>query len=336
MTDTQLKLDEPVRLHPLTYLEEGDDVTVGRADIDSYGVFPRDGAELVRRLEQGSSPSQAASGTRNSTARRSTSPSSSRCSRTSICSFAHGEEVALGPGRPVAAPRVGPVLAGGVGRVRRRSWWRRLSPWCADHSLVPRYQHLFFTRSSLTILTLGIVLGQVPWMLLHEAFHALAGRRLGLNSKLSIGRRFYYVVFVTSLDGLVAVPRRKRYLPMLAGMVLDVLAGSPPDPGAAALASTTRRRRLLLQAAVVHGLRRRDAAGLAVLLLPSHRPVLPGHHRARLQRPAGRISSVPVQPGQDVCCGRRSKCVADGRLDRPRCGPWRAGTRGSWWLDTRC
>ena len=53
-----------------------------------------------------------------------------------------------------------------------------------NHSLVPRYQHLFFTRSSLTILTLGIVLGQVPWMLLHEAFHALAGRRLGLNSKL--------------------------------------------------------------------------------------------------------------------------------------------------------
>ena len=94
-----------------------------------------------------------------------------------------------------------------------------------NHNLVPRYQHLFFTRSSLTILTLGIVLGQVPWMLLHESFHALAGRRLGLNSKLSIGRRFYYLVFVTSLDGLVAVPRRKRYLPMLAGMVLRLAAG---------------------------------------------------------------------------------------------------------------
>ena len=89
--------------------------------------------------------------------------------------------------------------------------------------LTPSYQHLFFTRGSLTILTLGIVLGQVPWMLLHESYHALAGRRLGLNSKLGIGRRFYYVVFETSLDGLVAVPRRKRYLPMLAGMLLDVL-----------------------------------------------------------------------------------------------------------------
>jgi hypothetical protein len=107
-----------------------------------------------------------------------------------------------------------------------------------NHSVIPRYQHLFFTHSSLTVLTLGIVLGQVPWMLLHESFHALAGRRIGLNSKLSIGRRFYYVVFVTSLDGLVAVPRRQRYLPMLAGMVSDVLATALLTLGAAALASS--------------------------------------------------------------------------------------------------
>lgn len=41
--------------------------------------------------------------------------------------------------------------------------------------LLPRYQHLFFTHSSLVVLTLGIVLGQVPWILAHEAFHALVG-----------------------------------------------------------------------------------------------------------------------------------------------------------------
>ena len=33
----------------------------------------------------------------------------------------------------------------------------------------------------------------------------------------------YYIVFETSLDGLVTVPRRQRYLPMLAGMLADVL-----------------------------------------------------------------------------------------------------------------
>lgn len=42
-----------LRLHPLSYLDEGDEVVVGRTDTDSYGLFPADGAELVRRLEEG-------------------------------------------------------------------------------------------------------------------------------------------------------------------------------------------------------------------------------------------------------------------------------------------
>jgi hypothetical protein len=75
----------------------------------------------------------------------------------------------------------------------------------------------------------------MPWILLHESFHALAGRRLGLPSSLSIGRRLYFVVFETSLDGLVSVPRRKRYLPMLAGMVMDLLVIAGLTLGAAAL-----------------------------------------------------------------------------------------------------
>ncbi|MHA6757562.1 hypothetical protein [Streptacidiphilus sp. PAMC 29251] len=95
-----------------------------------------------------------------------------------------------------------------------------------DNHVTPRYQNVFFTTSSLVALTAGNVLGQAPWILLHEGAHAVAGRRLGLNSRLRIGRRFYYLVFVTTLDGLVAVPRRKRYLPMLAGMLVDVLVVS--------------------------------------------------------------------------------------------------------------
>src|SRR5215813_14706271 len=71
--------------------------------------------------------------------------------------------------------------------------------------------------------------------LVHEGYHALAGRRLGLNSTLRIGHRFIYVVFETSLDGLVAVPRRQRYLPMLAGMLTDVVALAALILAAAAL-----------------------------------------------------------------------------------------------------
>jgi hypothetical protein len=237
MTATRSNLDEPIRLHPLTYLAEGDDVTVGRADIDSYGVFPPDGAELVRRLEEGRSPNEAAAWYEKEYGEA-----------VDVAEFLEvlGELDLLVPyGEDAATAQVVGYQRLGLALFSPYAWVAyglvvaaAITEMVRDNRLVPRYQHLFFTRSSLTVLTLGIVLGQVPWMLLHESFHALAGRRLGLNSKLSIGRRFYYVVFVTSLDGLVAVPRRKRYLPMLAGMVSDVLATSILTLGAAALASS--------------------------------------------------------------------------------------------------
>src|SRR5438874_10074715 len=58
---------EPLRHHTLTFLEEGSevDVTIGRADIDSYGLFPPDGAALLRQLESGMPPAEAAGWYRN-------------------------------------------------------------------------------------------------------------------------------------------------------------------------------------------------------------------------------------------------------------------------------
>jgi hypothetical protein len=54
-------------------------------------------------------------------------------------------------------------------------------------------------------------------------FHVLAGRRLGLRSRVRMSTRYYFVVFETVMDGLVAVPRRQRFLPMLAGLLADTL-----------------------------------------------------------------------------------------------------------------
>jgi hypothetical protein len=243
MTTTMqdLDLDQPLRLHPLTYLDEGDEVTAGRADTSSFGLFPADGAALLRQLEAGRPPADAAR----------------------WYAGQYGQEVdiagfleVLGELGLIAAE--GEQTAAGQGGPRVR--WQRLgralfSPpaWAAyaalaaaavaavirQPALAPSYGHLFFTRSSLVILMLGTVAGQLPLVLLHESFHALAGRRLGLNSTLRVGRRFYYVVFVTSLDGLVAVPRAKRYLPMLAGLIADTLAVAALTLAAAPLLHAT-------------------------------------------------------------------------------------------------
>lgn len=232
-------LDQPLRLHPLTYLDEGEEVTVGRADIDSYGLFPPDGAALLRRLETGESP--------NAAARWYAEQYHEQVDMLEFIEVLEDLELLVKAGEDVVV-RTGPVRWQRLGRaVYSPVAWAlygllvaaAIAAVIRTPALMPHYQNLFFTHGSLVALTLGIFLGQAPWIMLHEAAHALAGRRLGLNSTLAINRRFYYVVFETSLDGLVTVPRRKRYLPMLAGMILDVLMVCALTLGAYALHGST-------------------------------------------------------------------------------------------------
>ncbi|HEY3611754.1 MAG TPA: hypothetical protein VGL06_29945 [Pseudonocardiaceae bacterium] len=214
-------LDRSVALHPLTYLADGDEVTVGRLDIDSYAVLPADGAALVRRLASGVTPREAADWYQQT----------------------YGEQVDIldmlgaldelgfvrADGQPAAT--AAPVRWQRLGRALFSvpAWLcygllvtAALVAMVRSPRLVPHYQDLFFTRS-FTVVELVTFVGQFPFLLVHEWFHTMAGRRLGLRSRLSIGHRLYFIVFETALDGLVTVPRRRRILPIVAGMVADVL-----------------------------------------------------------------------------------------------------------------
>ncbi|GAA0526176.1 hypothetical protein GCM10010172_03360 [Paractinoplanes ferrugineus] len=223
MTDVERPYDpdQVVRLHSLTYLEEDGEITIGRTEIDSYAVFPADGAAFVQRLQNGETPRQAALWY------------SSVYDEEIDAAHIVGALEELGflrtGGEPAEA--TGPVRWQGLGRALFSpvAWvlYGALLGWAGilmvrSTDLVPTYHDLFFTEYY-TIVVVGLFVGAMPLALLHESFHALAGRRLGLRSRLRIGRRFYFIVLETSLDGLVAVPRRKRYLPILAGLVADVL-----------------------------------------------------------------------------------------------------------------
>jgi hypothetical protein len=218
--------DRPLAIHALTFLDEGEDVTVGRADTNTYAVLPADGAALLRQLQAGLSPRE---GKR-------------------WYAEHYGEDVDIDEFLDVLDELDLLVKNGEQATVDGPVRWQRLgramfSPvaWVCYVLLVaaavvafvrwpdvaPRYQNLFFSQY-LVVLELGVFLGQMPLILIHESFHALAGRRLGLHSRLSVGRRFYFMVFETSLDGLVVVPRRGRYLPILAGMLADAVMTSSP------------------------------------------------------------------------------------------------------------
>jgi hypothetical protein len=193
-------LDQPVVLHALTFLDEGDEVTVGRPDTDSYCVLPADGANLLRELARGVPPSEAASWY----ARQYGQPVDMVDFLGAMAELdflaAPGEEPVTGAqvrwqrlGRAMFGPAAwcGYALVVGAGVVAM----------AREPALLPRYGNLFYTPY-LTLVVLTLFFGQLGFALFHEWFHTLAGRQLGLRSRISVGRRLYYVVFETALDGL--------------------------------------------------------------------------------------------------------------------------------------
>jgi hypothetical protein len=223
---------QTVRLHALSFLPEDDGVMVGRTDTDSYAVFPADGVALIEQLAQGMTPAAASDWYQQSfgepvdiddfvqtlaeldflddSTAAATASANERAEPVSTAQAVRWQAL----GRAVFSPPawIGYAVLIGATVVL-----------CATHpSLLPHQDHAFFSRY-LLVIELTVAFGQLPLILIHECFHVLAARRLGLRARIRIGHRLYFVVFETVMDGLVIVPRRRRYLPMLAGMLADLL-----------------------------------------------------------------------------------------------------------------
>jgi hypothetical protein len=213
--------DTTVLLHRLTMVPEDEGVMVGRPDTASYAVFPEEGAEALRMLDAGRPLSEVAGWYEQTCGER-----------LDIEDFL-AALADLGFLREEGEEEPPPA------RIR----WQRLGRWTfswpawlcygaltaaalvemvRQRSLRPSYHDVFFT-DHLALIPITLTLVQIPCILVHEGFHALSGRRLGLPSTLTISRRLYYLVAETRLDSLFSVPRRQRYLPFLAGMLADTV-----------------------------------------------------------------------------------------------------------------
>lgn len=210
-----------VRLQHLTYVDDGDGVMVGRPDVGSYALFPSEGADLLRSLEAGVTLEAGALTWHDQTGETldtedflatleglgflvgqdgvRAEPPSVRWRRLSRVLFS----------RPAFLLYAAVVLAGVAAMV-------------VDPVLRPSYRNIFFT-SNISVIPIVLAVSQFPLLLIHEGYHALAARRLNLPSRLGIGRRFYYLVAETRLDSLYSVRRSQRYLPFLAGAMIDAV-----------------------------------------------------------------------------------------------------------------
>jgi hypothetical protein len=217
-------LDAPVlRLHRLSFVPDGDEVVVGRRDIDSYGVFPPDGAALVRELSAGRSLPDAERWYEATYGEK--VDIDGLVAVLDELQFVRGQhEAVAGDAPPVRWQHLGRALFSPAALAAYLSVIvAAVAIAIAQPALAPRPGNVFFA-SSFVVVELTIVFGQLPLSAIHELAHLLAARRLGLASRIRLSNRFYFVVFETSMDGLVGVPRRQRYLPMLAGIGADIVA----------------------------------------------------------------------------------------------------------------
>ncbi|MFI6873501.1 hypothetical protein ACIBL6_08685 [Streptomyces sp. NPDC050400] len=209
-----------VRLHRLTMVAEDDGVMIGRPETGSYAVFPEEGAQALRMFADGLPAAEVADWYE----RVCGAPLDMDDFLETLSELGFLRTDGAQPDAPTvrwqglgrllfgvpAWLAYGVVVAGAVTVMVR------------DPGLRPSYHQVFFTHY-LSLIPITIFALAIPCIVIHEGFHALAGRRLGLPSTLGIGRRLYYLVAETRLDSLLSVDRRKRFLPFCAGMVADVV-----------------------------------------------------------------------------------------------------------------
>jgi hypothetical protein len=217
-----------LQFYPLKFVVEPPDVIVGRIDNDSFAAFPEDGAELLKQLQQGLSLEAA-----------STWYQEHYGEALDMADFLETlKDLQFIQSEPTEASSPTEV----TGSTGRNTWqligraFFSLPAWIIYIAFVAYTCYLWWHAPYLrvtprsiffspyyTVIELGLLFGQIPGILFHEAFHVLAGKRLNINSRLGVGRRFILLVFETQLTGLWSVPRRQRYLPYLAGMLGDIL-----------------------------------------------------------------------------------------------------------------
>ncbi|WP_433750530.1 hypothetical protein [Falsibacillus pallidus] len=65
----------------------------------------------------------------------------------------------------------------------------------------------------------------VSWVLtiIHEACHYIAASKEGVPVKFNLSIRWFWVVVEADMNGLWSLPKKNRYIPLLAGMIMDAV-----------------------------------------------------------------------------------------------------------------
>lgn len=226
-----------VTVHPFSRQEEGNDILIGRVETGTYLALPADAVEILDHLAAGRTVGEARELYRR---KYGEIPDME-----DLLEFLAAKGfVGAGPGaREGGAPPApaAPRQRYHFERIPQSIARRIFSPaaikigWivivlamiaCAlEPGIVPGRTSLYFARHrALYALTL-FLLGYLA-VFIHEMGHLVAARAVGVGSRMSISHRLWVLVAETDLTGLWSVSKRERFLPLLAGPLLDAVSAA--------------------------------------------------------------------------------------------------------------
>jgi hypothetical protein len=88
--------------------------------------------------------------------------------------------------------------------------------------LRPHITQLFFLPNPILSAALLTVIG-MPLAMTHELAHWVGARVNGVPARITVSRRYYMMVLQTDLTALWALPRRRRFAALLAGIAWDTV-----------------------------------------------------------------------------------------------------------------
>jgi hypothetical protein len=226
--------DTVVNVQAFTQQPDGEEVIIGRAETGVFLAVPPEAVELLEHLAKGSSVGEVADFYQK---KYGETPDLDDFlglmeSKGIIKSFSGSDSEAAQPARKV------------------RYHFSNFS-----HTLAQRIFGFPALGACFALLALAIILSiRHPWLLtgprdlffpdhrtlcwtiltaatyasiyVHELAHLIAARAVGINSRMGISNRLWYIVAETDLTGLWSVPKRQRYLPLFAGTIFDALLGT--------------------------------------------------------------------------------------------------------------
>lgn len=80
----------------------------------------------------------------------------------------------------------------------------------------------FYLEQHLTLTLVALLVLQGLTTALHELGHMIAAASRGIESRLGMGTRLWNIVAEADISGIFSLPKRQRYFPLLAGMLVDI------------------------------------------------------------------------------------------------------------------